>query len=105
MNQQPDPEKDIALDSDAPSAATLGASRRPRSARGYKARRQRFSFRASAAIATGRATGTALRRLRLGGGTSLPGLVARYIDPDLTRYLGKQLRYGSFVVTGTNGKT
>ncbi len=106
MNQQPSSEKDIVVDSEAaPSASTAGARRKPRSARGYKARRQRFSVRASAAIATGRAASTALRRLRLGGGTSLPGLVARYIDPDLTRYLGKQLRHGSFVVTGTNGKT
>jgi len=67
--------------------------------------RVRFRIRASAAIATGRATGTMLRRLRLGGGTSLPGLVARYVDPHVTRHLGAQMRRGNIVVTGTNGKT
>lgn len=67
--------------------------------------RVRFSIRASAAIATGRAAGTLLRRLRLGGGTSLPGLVARYVDPHVTRHLGAQMRHGNIVITGTNGKT
>ena len=65
----------------------------------------RFRIRASAAIATGRAAGTLLRRLRLGGGTSLPGLVARYVDPQVARHLGAQMRHGNIVVTGTNGKT
>jgi lipid II isoglutaminyl synthase (glutamine-hydrolysing) len=67
--------------------------------------RVRFRIRASVAIATGRAAGSLLRRLRLGGGTSLPGLVARYVDPHVTRHLGAQMRHGNFVVTGTNGKT
>ncbi|HEU5348673.1 MAG TPA: MurT ligase domain-containing protein, partial [Ktedonobacterales bacterium] len=67
--------------------------------------RVRFRIRASAAIATGRAAGTLLRRLRLGGGTSLPGLVARYVDPRVTGHLGAQMRHGNIVVTGTNGKT
>ena len=67
--------------------------------------RVRFRIRTSAAIATGRAAGTMLRRLRLGGGTSLPGLVARYVDPHVTRRLGAQMRRGNIVVTGTNGKT
>jgi UDP-N-acetylmuramyl tripeptide synthase len=97
--------KDITVNTKAPSASTKDQAPGASAVRRYKARRPRFSVRASAAIATGRATGTALRRLRLGGGTSLPGLVARYIDPGLTRRLGKQLRHGSFVVTGTNGKT
>src|SRR5690242_21660381 len=67
--------------------------------------RVRYRVRASAAIATGQAAGTLLRRLRLGGGTSLPGLVARYVDPHVTRHLGAQMRHGNIVVTGTNGKT
>jgi UDP-N-acetylmuramyl tripeptide synthase len=53
----------------------------------------------------GRATGVATRRLKLGGGTSLPGLVARAIDPQLSSYLSAQLRHGAIVITGTNGKT
>ncbi len=61
--------------------------------------------RAAAAVVAGRASGALARRLRLGGGTSLPGLVARRIDPDIATYLGAQLQHGSAVITGTNGKT
>jgi len=61
--------------------------------------------RAAAAVVGGRAAGALARRLRLGAGTSIPGLVARRIDPDVTSYLARQLRHGSVVLTGTNGKT
>ena len=60
---------------------------------------------AALAVTAGRATGLAARRLGRGGGTSLPGLIARGLDPRLTRYLAAQLQHGSVVVTGTNGKT
>jgi UDP-N-acetylmuramyl tripeptide synthase len=69
------------------------------------ARPRHSRTRAALAVAAGRATGVLSRRLRLGGGTSLPGLVALRIDPGLPAYLGAQLRQGSIVVTGTNGKT
>jgi lipid II isoglutaminyl synthase (glutamine-hydrolysing) len=65
----------------------------------------RIQARAAAAVVAGRASGALARRLRLGGGTSLPGLVARRIDPDIATYLGAQLQHGSAVITGTNGKT
>jgi lipid II isoglutaminyl synthase (glutamine-hydrolysing) len=61
--------------------------------------------RAATALLAGRASAAALRRLRLGGGTSLPGLIVRSIAPSLTTDLAAQLRHGSIVVTGTNGKT
>jgi lipid II isoglutaminyl synthase (glutamine-hydrolysing) len=61
--------------------------------------------RAAGAVILGRAAGATARRLRLGAGTSLPGLVAGRIDPGIIGYLGSQLRHGSLVVTGTNGKT
>jgi UDP-N-acetylmuramyl tripeptide synthase len=61
--------------------------------------------RAALAVVTGRLAGASARRLRLGGGTSLPGLIANRIDPAIVAYLGAQLRHGSAVVTGTNGKT
>ncbi len=70
-----------------------------------RARGARFRLRAAAAVATGRATGSLTRRLGVGGGTSLPGLLARALDPRLTSHLSAQLRGGSVVVTGTNGKT
>jgi lipid II isoglutaminyl synthase (glutamine-hydrolysing) len=78
-----------------PDTAPLPAMRRPR----------RMRIRAAAAVMAGRATGIATRRLRFGGGTSLPGLVARAIDPHLSSYLSAQLRHGAVVITGTNGKT
>jgi UDP-N-acetylmuramyl tripeptide synthase len=43
--------------------------------------------------------------MRMGGGTSLPGLVARRVAPDIVGYLASQLAHGSVVITGTNGKT
>jgi lipid II isoglutaminyl synthase (glutamine-hydrolysing) len=61
--------------------------------------------RAACAVVAGRAAGALARRLRLGAGTSIPGLVARRVDPDVTTYLAGQLRHGSVVITGTNGKT
>src|SRR5262249_49241165 len=57
------------------------------------------------AVIAGRMAGMLARRLHLGGGTSISGLVARRVDPAITTYLAQQLRYGSIVITGTNGKT
>src|SRR5205809_5164544 len=59
----------------------------------------------TAAVAVAKATAAVSRRLRLGGGTALPGLVAERIDPGVIRGLSAQLGEGSIVVTGTNGKT
>ncbi|HEX6798153.1 MAG TPA: MurT ligase domain-containing protein [Ktedonobacterales bacterium] len=61
--------------------------------------------RAALAVVAGRAAGALSRRLGRGGGTSLPGLVAQRLDPDIAAYLAAQLRHGAVVITGTNGKT
>ena len=61
--------------------------------------------RAALAVVAGRAAGALSRRLGRGGGTSLPGLVAQRLDPDIAAYLASQLRHGALVITGTNGKT
>jgi UDP-N-acetylmuramyl tripeptide synthase len=61
--------------------------------------------RAAAAVVAGRAVGALSRRLGRGGGTSLPGLVAQRLDPGIAAYLASQLRQGTTVITGTNGKT
>ena len=58
-----------------------------------------------AAILAARGAGQAARLLRRGGGTALPGLVADRIAPGIMRRLTRQLRRGSIIVTGTNGKT
>ena len=63
------------------------------------------TIRAAAAVMLGRVSGALSRRLHVGGGTSIPGTVARVVDPAIIRRLSGQLAKGSIVVTGTNGKT
>ncbi|HVB62920.1 MAG TPA: MurT ligase domain-containing protein [Ktedonobacteraceae bacterium] len=70
-----------------------------------KARRRGISLRASMAVLTGRLVGTLSRRLGFGGGTSIAGLTAQRISPDIVNHLAAELEYGSVMVTGTNGKT
>ncbi len=53
----------------------------------------------------GRAAGALSRRLHLGGGTSIVGVVAERLYPGIVDHLASQLEYGSILVTGTNGKT
>src|SRR5258708_3137584 len=53
----------------------------------------------------GKATGALSRATRRGGGTTLPGDVARAIDPKILPKLAADLTQGSIVITGTNGKT
>lgn len=62
-------------------------------------------MRRAAAVWAGKATGALSRLSRLGGGTTLPGDVARAIDPDVLRKLSRDLKHGAIVITGTNGKT
>ncbi|MGD9893724.1 MAG: MurT ligase domain-containing protein [Dehalococcoidia bacterium] len=57
------------------------------------------------AVVCARAVGAASRRLKRGGGTALPGLVAERVDPALVAHLARQLGGGRVIVTGTNGKT
>jgi len=45
------------------------------------------------------------RRLKVGGGTSLPGAVGLKIDPELIKHLAAELNLTSVVITATNGKT
>jgi lipid II isoglutaminyl synthase (glutamine-hydrolysing) len=68
-------------------------------------KRRRSSLRAGLAVMGGRAAGALSRRLHLGGGTSVAGLVAQRLYPDIIGHLSTQLAYGSVLVTGTNGKT
>ena len=64
-----------------------------------------MELRKQAAVLAGKATGALSRITRRGGGTTLPGDVARAIDPMILTRLAQDLTYGSIVVTGTNGKT
>jgi lipid II isoglutaminyl synthase (glutamine-hydrolysing) len=61
--------------------------------------------RLALALAAGKATATASKVLRLGGGTSFPGRVARWVDPDVLQEVGAASDLRTVVVTGSNGKT
>ena len=61
--------------------------------------------RLSAAIAAARSAQIASRRLKRGGGSTVPGVVARRIDPGVLAKLSRRLPLGSAAITGTNGKT
>ena len=65
----------------------------------------RRSLRKTAAVLAGKATGALSRASRRGGGTTLPGDVARAIDPRVLAKLSQDLTHGAVVITGTNGKT
>jgi lipid II isoglutaminyl synthase (glutamine-hydrolysing) len=65
----------------------------------------RNSIRKTAAVLAGKATGALSRISRRGGGTTLPGDIARAIDPRVLTKLSQDLTHGSIVITGTNGKT
>src|SRR5579884_4297068 len=70
-----------------------------------QARRKRGSLRAGLAVIAGRTVGALSRRLHLGGGTSIVGVVAQRVYPGIVEHLAAQLEYGCVLVTGTNGKT
>jgi UDP-N-acetylmuramyl tripeptide synthase len=61
--------------------------------------------RLSAAILAARSARLASRRLKTGGGSTVPGVVARRVDPQVLTKLSRRLRLGSVAITGTNGKT
>jgi lipid II isoglutaminyl synthase (glutamine-hydrolysing) len=66
---------------------------------------QHISLRAGFAVVGGRTVGALSRRLHLGGGTSVVGIVAQRLYPNIVGHLAAQLEHGSIIVTGTNGKT
>src|SRR5829696_8248889 len=61
--------------------------------------------RLSAAIAAARSAQIASRTLKRGGGSTVPGVVARRVDPRVLTKLSRRLRLWSAAITGTNGKT
>ncbi len=63
------------------------------------------SLRTASAVLVARITSEAVRKSGKGGGSSLPGLVASRLQPDVVRILAKRLEAGTAIVTGTNGKT
>src|SRR5581483_4843257 len=66
---------------------------------------RRSPVRAGLAIVAGKTAGALSRSFHLGGGTSVVGLVAQRVYPDIIEHLATQLEQGCVIVTGTNGKT
>jgi UDP-N-acetylmuramyl tripeptide synthase len=64
-----------------------------------------MTLQTALAVTTGKTVAALSHFLKLGSGTSLPGKLARRIDPLLLTHLGAQVRQQIIAVTGTNGKT
>src|SRR5690348_3624928 len=61
--------------------------------------------RLALAISAGKLASASGRLLRIGGGTSLPGMVARRIDPNVLKEVVGASKAKKIVITGSNGKT
>jgi UDP-N-acetylmuramyl tripeptide synthase len=61
--------------------------------------------RLSAAVLAARSARFASQKLGTGGGSTVPGVVARRVYPKVLTKLSRRLPLGSAAVTGTNGKT
>src|SRR5258707_1477145 len=82
--------------------ALLPTTPRPRT----RARRGPLrQVRLALAISAGKLVGASGRILGIGGGTSLPGMVARRIDPDVLKTVMGASTAKKIVITGSNGKT
>src|SRR5215212_8746859 len=64
-----------------------------------------FDPRLFAAILAAGSARLASRTLKTGGGSTVPGVVARRVDPRVLTKLSRRLPMGSAAITGTNGKT
>jgi lipid II isoglutaminyl synthase (glutamine-hydrolysing) len=62
-------------------------------------------LRLALALAAGKGSGAAVRLLNIGGGTSLPGAVARRIDPLVLKKVASASTIRKAMITGSNGKT
>ncbi|MDI6871870.1 MAG: MurT ligase domain-containing protein [Bacillota bacterium] len=62
-------------------------------------------LRLALAVLAAKGTARLIRLLRRGYGATLPGKVARRLAPDILSRLAGQVRLGTAMITGTNGKT
>ncbi len=61
--------------------------------------------RLALALGVGKLAGSTGRMFKIGGGTSLPGMLARFIDPDVLRKVVGASKARKIAITGSNGKT
>ncbi|WP_338256360.1 MurT ligase domain-containing protein [Dictyobacter halimunensis] len=85
--------------------ASLPPLEKKESTRKPRGTRRQHAVRAGVAVMAGRTAGAISRRLHLGGGTSIVGVVAQRVYPDIVEHLATELEHGSVMITGTNGKT
>jgi len=57
------------------------------------------------AVLTAKTVTFAVRSLRLGAASVLPGEIARRLQPQLLQLLSRQVKHGVILIAGTNGKT
>ena len=62
-------------------------------------------LRSKFAVKCAKATSSLIKKLNRGSGVTLPGYVARLIDPNILREMASQVREKTIVTMGTNGKT
>lgn len=62
-------------------------------------------LRSKLAVRAAKLTSTTIQKLHMGSGVTLPGLVARLIDPCILSEMSAQIRQKTIVTMGTNGKT
>ena len=62
-------------------------------------------LRSKFAVKCAKATSSLIKKLNRGSGVTLPGYVARLIDPNILKELSGQVRKKTIVTRGTNGKT
>jgi len=71
----------------------------------YQARQGLERARLAFAISAGKLAGVSGRLLHIGGGSSLPGMIARRIDPNILKSVIGASTARKIVITGSNGKT
>src|SRR5207245_9841175 len=71
---------------------------------GLGLRQAKLGPRGSAALWAGKLTALMSRALHVGGGTTLPGDVSRWVDRRILTKLAAGLDGGRIVVSGTDGK-
>ena len=62
-------------------------------------------LRSKLAIKCAKATSSLIKKMNRGSGVTLPGYVARLIDPKILNEMAGQVREKIIVTMGTNGKT
>ena len=57
------------------------------------------------AVLTAKTVTAAIRTLKMGAASVLPGTISKRLHPQILSLLSQQIKYGVIVVAGTNGKT